>query len=512
MRLRLPQRRLWRAAIYLGSLLLILLAIDVVLVQMHRKVQPSFLTTRIVEPRLPDGRVDYMTAVDEYFGRDVTPENNAAIFLLRAVGPQGLSPKQPKNGVTKRLGMEPLPEIDDYFVPYNPQAHLAQAGANEDDLLEALDNDSKGPVTIGEARRESVKSNEHALDLLVNGSRRSRYFVPFYAGYRPDTLAETYLKHVLLFRQSINELLTRAMIRLDDGDIAGFREDILAVHRWARLVSQAQTLIERLVAFKVETAACICDRIAITSGKLKPDELRALNDELAKLPDLHPPLDAVDCSERYMALDIVQWMAQGGSWRVAYAIDVILVSAPGAQPSLSTRIGAQFLPINFNACMTRLNQYYDAALALARKPTWKERRDGIALWEQGASDLGKRNRLASMLSSDWPAMALLPTLMKNVTQVEAVRAQLRLSRVTAALACFKAEHGSYPNSLAELTPKDLREAPIDPFSDEFFKYVRENDVYSLYSVGPDIVDAHGQGDDLEAGTQSRAATAPTTLP
>lgn len=512
MKLRLPQRRLWRAVIYLGSLLLILLAIDLLLAQKRREIHAGFLTTRIISPKLDDGRVDYLLAMDDFFGRGVTPENNSAIFLLRALGPQGLSPKQPRDGVTQRLGMESLPETGRYFVPFDPAAHKGEQGAEEDDLLTVLGNDSRWPITIGEARRKNVAANKHPLDLLVEGSSRSKFFIPFYAGYRPETIAETHLKHVLLFRQSSNELLTRAMIRLSDGDSAGFVQDLIAVHRWARLTSHAQTLIERLVAFKVETAACICDRLAVASGKLRPQDLRALSEELAKLPDLHSPLDAIDNGERYMALDLLQWMAQGGPNRVAYALDVIFSNYGQSQPNLSTRIGTQFVPIDFDACMMRMNAYYDVALALAGKPTWKERRDGIQLWEEGVSGIAKRNRFVVFFSPDWPAMVLLPTLMKNVTAVESVRAQFRLARVSVALGQFKAEHGSYPMSLAELTPQYLRETPVDPFSDEIFKYARVNDVYMLYSVGSDMTDAHGYGDDIDAGTQSRATTAPTTLP
>jgi hypothetical protein len=507
MRLRLPQRRLWRAVIYLGSFLLIVIAIDLVLVQARREIHPGFLTTRIVSPTMNDGRVDYMAAIDEFFGRGVTPENNAAIFLLRALGPQGLSPKQPRNGVTQRLGMEALPDAGDYFVPFDPAAHQGQEGSGEDDLFGTLDGDSRWPIKVGEARRKSVAANARALNVLVEGSRRSKYFIPFYAGYRPETIAETHLKHVLLFRQSSNELITRAMIRLDDGDAAGFREDIIAVHRWARLVSHAQTLIERLVAFKVETAACICDRLAVASGKLNPDELRALSDELGTLGDVHSPLDAVDNGERYMALDLLQWMARGGPSRVAFALDVILNNGQ-SQPALSTRIGTQFLPINFDACMVRMNAYYDAALSLARKPTWSERRSGIQLWEEGVSGLAKRNRLGVFFSSDWPAMTLLPTLMNNVTQDESVRAQLRLSRVTAALALFKAEHGSYPQELGDLGSKYIAPIPLDPFTDDSFQYAAKNDGSILYSVGPNMIDDESKQDDLVFSTQSAATTAP----
>src|SRR6478735_2824591 len=101
MKLRLPRRRLWRVAIYLGSLWLVVTAIDLVMVQVRRTIRPGYQTTRIAGPLMPDGRLDYLVAVDEYFGRGVTPENNAAIPALRAWGRWALSPSQPRDGVTQ---------------------------------------------------------------------------------------------------------------------------------------------------------------------------------------------------------------------------------------------------------------------------------------------------------------------------------------------------------------------------------------------------------------------------
>ena len=89
MKLRLPKRRVWRVAIYLGALLLIAIAIDLVIADARRTIRPGYLTTRIVEPRLPDGSIDYATAVDQHFGRGVTPENNAAVALLQVLGRRG---------------------------------------------------------------------------------------------------------------------------------------------------------------------------------------------------------------------------------------------------------------------------------------------------------------------------------------------------------------------------------------------------------------------------------------
>lgn len=507
MKLRLPQRRATRAAIYLGSLVLVLLALDLVLVQVRRTIHPSYETTRIVEPKMEDGCIDYCAAVDELFGRGVTPENNAAIPALRAFGPEALSPKQPPNGVTDRLGMEALPQNGQYFRTFD---NLSEPG-----LTDEIDSQTKWPISIGPKTRAWIAANERPLDLIVEGSHRSRFFIPFDAGYHPDMLVSVYIKHALPLKQSCNALLTRALIRLDAGDSAGYVENAMAVHRWARLISQSQTLIERVMAFGIETNACEFDRLAISSGKLSANDLRAMNDELARMGDLPSPLDTVDAGERYMTLDLMQWMAKGGPYRVAFSLDVILTSTgfQVGRPSLGSRIGTQFLPVDYDGCMARLNAYYDGALAAERKSTYKERRHAVQLWEEDVNSLASRNRVAVFLSSDWPAMMLLPALMNNVVKDESARAQLRLTRVAVALAMYKSEHGNYPRTLAELAPQFLHDVPPDPFVDQPFQYKAENSTYILYSVGPDMIDAHGRADDLLAGVKSPASTAtssPTT--
>src|ERR1041385_5803565 len=110
MRLPLPKRRVWRLAMYIVCTLLILLAIDLILVQLGKRVPHGYLTTRITQPLLANGDVDYLAAVENHFGAGVTNENNAAPLLLKALGRKALPANQPTNGITDRLGMTPLPE------------------------------------------------------------------------------------------------------------------------------------------------------------------------------------------------------------------------------------------------------------------------------------------------------------------------------------------------------------------------------------------------------------------
>ncbi|MBT7255513.1 MAG: hypothetical protein HN882_10955, partial [Planctomycetaceae bacterium] len=48
-------------------------------------------TTRIVKPLKEDGYPDYIAALNQQFGRGVTAENNIAVTVWEAVGPEDLS-------------------------------------------------------------------------------------------------------------------------------------------------------------------------------------------------------------------------------------------------------------------------------------------------------------------------------------------------------------------------------------------------------------------------------------
>lgn len=68
----------------------------------------------------------------------------------------------------------------------------------------------------------------------------------------------------------------------------------------------------------------------------------------------------------------------------------------------------------------------------------------------------------------------------------------RMLAVAFALHAWKVEHGTYPASLKELTPRYLKKLPDDPFaSSGTFKYKRTGSNHLLYSLGPDCKDDGG---------------------
>ncbi|MFW6062217.1 MAG: hypothetical protein ACOC93_05355, partial [Planctomycetota bacterium] len=105
-------------------------------------------TTYLIEPLTDDGRVDYLAAVDRRISRGVTPENNAAIPLLRATGPDFAPDSELAQNVYPKLGIDPLPqEADGYFVELydfmekkvqQPDSEAAKAERQREEEIQTL--------------------------------------------------------------------------------------------------------------------------------------------------------------------------------------------------------------------------------------------------------------------------------------------------------------------------------------------------------------------------------------
>jgi len=491
MPLHLPRRRVLRAVIYLVCLSLVLDAADLIWVQIRRDVRPGFGTTRIVAPVLPDGSVDYLMAHDNVYGQGVTPENNAAVLLLSAVGRDALPSNQPTDGMTDRLGMPHLADKGDYFVGYEPYCRKHSADGGGDPLFTSPQ--LRWPPSIAPIAAQWVKENEKPLDLIVESSRRTRFFIPWYAGARPELLVEILLPHLNAIQDAGRALLTRAMLRLEDGDVAGFEDNVLAVHRLARLLAQAPTLIEQLAAWgPLESAACRVDRLAAASGKLSAEQLRQLRDQLAALGEMPPYAACIDEGERFLTLDIMQTIAHGSPERRDLAANVMChgnLDIPKGIPDLAVR----FWPIPCEDSMRLLNDYYDGMIAAAREPTYPRRIAALNLWNEDLVKLHGRNWIFSVVSPDLAVSALMLSPVKCENHFDETRMERRLTLIALALAEYKAGHGNYPVNLGGL-PVDSN----DLYVDRPLIYAPNDKGYLLYSVGPDMTDDGGKGDDIAA--------------
>jgi hypothetical protein len=496
MKLRLPRRRIWRVAIYLVSLWLFLTAADLVLVQWLRGYTPGFDTTRIVGPLQADGTIDYLTPLEQDAGAGVTPQNNAAIPILQALGRQAIDSKQPHDGVTNRLGMAPLSETGDYFVAYDDfcQAHSLTPDPNTSTPGEPAMLDSGAvAMPISAVTRQWIEANRKPLDALVEASKRPRFFMPLNCGYRVDIICSAILAYLNPIRSSQRALVARSLVRLDAGDVDGFHSDLVAAHRIARLLGQSMFMVDRAEAGKMEICACLAGQVGATSGKLSRDQARALADDLAALGDLPPVLDPMGEGERYIELDALQYLAKIGPRQTGDLL-VAVMQPHDAVFGANTFL---FIPLAYERMMRGVNHMDDGVVAAARIPTYPKRIAAMELRDRDFRASGLWNALTGIVWGEWPTRWFVPAGMVAPTSREFQgRMDMRLTRVALELAAYKADHGSYPQTLAELSPGYLPAVPVDLFSEKPPIYSRQGDGYLLYSVGPNMVDDGATGDDL----------------
>jgi hypothetical protein len=496
MKLWLPRRRIWRVAIYLVSLGLFLTAADLVLVQWLRGYTPGFETTRIVGPLQADGTIDYLAAMEEDAGAGVTRENNAAVPILQALGRQAIDPKQPHDGVTNRLGMAPLPDNGDYFVSYADfcKSHLLTPDQNASTPGEPAMLESGAVATpVSAVTRQWIEANRKPLDALVEGSKRPRFFMPLNCGYRVDIICSAVLAYVDPMRWSQRALVARSLVRLDAGEVDGFRSDLLAAHRVARLLGQGMFMVDRAEAGKMEICACLAGRVGATTGKLSRDQARALADDLVALGDLPPELDPMGEGERFIELDALQYLAKIGPARTGD----LLVAVMQPHDAVFEANAFLFTPLAYERMMRGVNHLDDGVMAAAKLPTYPKRIAALELRDRDFKGEGLWNAVSGIVWGEWPVKWFVPPGMMGPTCREFQgKMEMRLTWIALELSAYKADHGAYPQTLTELSPGYLREVPVDLFSEKPLNYSRQGGGYLLYSVGPNMADDGASGDDL----------------
>ena len=101
---------------------------------------------------------------------------------------------------------------------------------------------------------------------------------------------------------------------------------------------------------------------------------------------------------------------------------------------------------------------------------------------------------------------LLPIYGRAASRRDSTTALLGAAEVGLALAAYHAEHGTYPDSLAELETAGW-DLPNDPFGGGPLHYRTEGDGFVVWSLGPDMDDDGGRPFD-EAAFESQAFETP----
>lgn len=468
----------------------------------NRQLVVGPTTTAIDGPLTADGYVDYVAALNQRMSDGVTTENNAVPLLIRAYGPQIIADDRAPM-YFDLLGV-PRPAAGGPFLV--GEGNFVQRTATNEAAIqqfhEVCETARKRPWTRGEFPdiAAMLDGNAAPLELLVQASRRPRYYSPSVSLGDPSPMYGVLLPVEQEQREAARQLTLRAMLKLGEGDAQGAWADLHACHRLARMTGQSPFYIGALVCVAIDAITFQSDAALIASQTLTAEQARQCVRDVRELAPLPSMADLLDNSERWGLLDATIQIARNPD-----AMQTMSGSSANA-PMMS---GA----IDWNVALQVVNEEVDKTVVALREPDLRKRLAeldslgnaprgrGASAWAIGLrSFLGNRESASRQMG--WVMLKAFQPGTRSVAIAETrAIARERVLLAGFALAAFRGEHGAYPELLAELVPSVLAEVPLDPCSGKDLVYRRTADGFVLYSVGDDMQDNGGTPLDSRQGNQ-----------
>ena len=460
-------------------------------------------TTAISKPRDANGYVNYLKALDFRYSKGVTSGNNAAVLLLQAIGrndPESV-PDANWKAVLRRLKLSPSEWKGPFFISVS-EWHRQHGKLNNADTRVAdrhIWKSSRSPEFA-----KWLKANEKPLQIAIEASRRSRFFIPVMndPSREEQNLILAEVPCIWEIRHLATTLPMRAMNLAGDGKTNESWKTLMACRRLARLLSQGATPQCLMSAARIESQAIAGQLALLKAGSLSRDQLTACLRDLRKLPELTGFIEPLDRHSRYVFLDLGRTLTQGDG-----------------EGGKTDRDAAVMSRLDWNLILRNGNEWFDRYVKSARKRNWddcsKDLKALDSICDQQPDEITQQLVLNELLNGRLPDRKLAENFSNRLLEltipyvrgfaVAERRAQVksRLAQIAFALQASHRRLGDFPERLEELCPHELTSVPRDTFSRTALIYRKTDSGYLLYSIGANGVDDGGRsrnekprGDDL----------------
>lgn len=477
-------------------------------------------TTSVTGPLTKEGYIDYETALNERLSKGITPERNANVLLLRALGPRLARNRLPAT-FYKWLRTEEPPEQGDYLVPL--EAYIEKQVPGDADARYKVAQELYAVLQRPWAAKDQpllagwLRGNEKPLALVVEASKRPDYYLPLVTrdvDRGPGGLLSLLYHPVRGWREATLALRARALLRVQEGKHADAWQDLLACYRLGRLVARGGTVFELRTGLNIDAGASWCALILLERVRPEAAVARRWLADLHALPPLPALADKLDLAERLIYLDGVQFAQRHGLAKLLAEQGFDTDKQPLDAGPLPTAVCAPALRHG--------NQLIDRLVTTARMT---DRRRRAAEWDRLYQEHGELrlrvrvfDRVAALKEAfgGVPAERIVAQRISDVTRallqpnggllsdlLDRTEQTHRNLRVAFALVAYQREKGNYPANLAALAPAYLPALPDDLYAGEPLVYRLTRTGFLLYSVGANGQDDGGQmqyeepaGDDL----------------
>lgn len=502
-----------------GILLLTVLLLVWVVLGPSGPIIVSKQTTYLTEPLAADGLIDYRQAIVDLQGKDVLPEENAAIPFLQATWPCDLDAEH-QVLVCDALQMK-VPAADGMEQLYNEEL-LAKITKRLNDYAETLPNYDPIQFPTGTQNSTDLISETHYapwtrdqipeladwLDQqqphfakLGEMPSRPKYFLP-----SPNLLddSDEYLFAALLptvqhMRDVSRALATRSMLAIGENRPNDAWEDVKLNFTLSRCCNQPDFLVSHLVCIAIRGVSLETLNVLLASGQCDAALLDEIEQFLAQLKPFDDMTPSINVMERLGGLDAAISITEK-----KIDADDLLGTGDGMLGSIA------YAPFDRNAMLRKLNQWYDRiAMALEiddleeREQALEQLEDDIQTETQAAISAGNIAGAIFNQSARGELIAqivtglMLPAASQAVYAEERLNLQLQLARVTVALEKYRLEKGDYPDTLAPLESRVDPALLNDPYAAGQLRYEKRPPGFLLYSVARNRIDDGGLSQDGE---------------
>ncbi|MEQ8208946.1 MAG: hypothetical protein RH917_03870 [Lacipirellulaceae bacterium] len=481
----------------------------------NAKVRLGRTTTYISEPLAADGLPNYVLALDQMQREGVIPENNGAVPFLRAMGPcenmkladfallcdaVGLNdvkldtflsmPRedgQLMESIGFRLSKDKASKHWDRESDDEPIFHTESAAYEFLDLTRAY----PWAETDSPPLANWVADHQQQLDWLVEAGKQPEFYLPSISALTnpEEELIYLLLPCVQASREAGRALMTRAQLRLGEGDLEGAWGDTFACLRLGEHVGNGPTIIHKLVGIALQGIAYRAHDHLLSHEGLTEALAQQISQDLSALKPRVDMAKAINTGERFFCLDTTLRFCTGrlgGTDSIGDGVEQVAAKAA----------------LNPNLMLEICNHWYDRLVEAARIEDYQQRQTAL---DQINNDLrglqvGKPKKiLGAIFSTSQRSRTVteillslfLPAVSAATHAEDRSQMQLELAQVATALAIYKLQYGEYPKTLEPLTADILEKVPADLFAAAPLNYRRVGEGYLLYSVGKNETDDNG---------------------
>ncbi|MCH7728362.1 MAG: hypothetical protein IH991_18075, partial [Planctomycetes bacterium] len=459
------------------------------------------------------------------------PENNAAIFFWRAVGPSEYKELYEwlySSPHFKAIGARQLPGQGNYFLslgdyldgPARDKVPIAEGESQEVAINRILKQEEQALTRPWSKKdfpilHQWLESNKEPLRLVALGAERPRYYWPL------DSVADKHDEDAVVdlvdaypglyddyLTWNINAiaraLVMRSMLQLHEGDFAKAWRDLLTCHRLGRLVTQGPTMRHFYFGIYSQSLAFEAEAAMAHHGFVTRERAAKIQRARQDLPTAPSFVDKVNFAERLELLDIASRAPRKNIsfWRI--------LEGQHAQTWSMNVSGKMILKgTDWDEVLRRCNSWHDDIVNTAKqvsrgkgvkaqaklldqyvKIVMSAKRPLRTQTERLKAFAKLRSFLTERASSLLIARVASPHVLIHKEAEMRLDIRERLNRIVFALEDYRRDHRKYPEKLAQLQQKHLEHLPRDLHGNGEFRY-RPNDVgYLLYSVGPDGEDGY----------------------